>query len=164
MSCRFISKKTQEQCSDIEVLPFGFCKKHSKTLQGKQAKEVWLKQRESNKEENKQEKNKEKEKHKDDKQEKHKENKEDSEEEVKVKKEKEIKKKVSEEKKIVIKKNNYGRFEEPKTHIVFDPSSQKAYAVQGKGGELLPLTERHIDICEKYGWKVLSNPYLSESD
>lgn len=130
MTCRFVLKKTQEPCSNKEILPFGFCKKHSNTLQGKQAKEEWLNQQEKEKQQ----------------------------ENVKQKKGNN-----DESRKIIIRKNSYGRFEEPKSHIVFDPTSQKAYGVQGKGGELLPLTEKHIKICERYGWKVLTaDPYLSE--
>ena len=57
---------------------------------------------------------------------------------------------------ITIKRNSFGRFEDPTTHIVFDARSQKAYGVQGVYGDLLPLTQKHVDICNSKGWKVLS--------
>jgi hypothetical protein len=77
-------------------------------------------------------------------------------------KEKEISKKQIKEDKLetrtIIKKkitpNKWGRFEEPDTGIVFDPSTKSAFAVQDhKTGKLLPLTQEQIAICKKYQWK-----------
>lgn len=180
--CHFISTKTKEPCSDTDILPFGFCKKHSKTVQGQAAKDAWNRSKqESNTTEKakflekekliSEEKLLEKEKHIEKLLEKEKnlekllEKKQNLEKKDKGKEKEEYPKgkKKKDVRKIVISKNSLGRFEEPTTHIVFDPHSSKAYGVQGKNGELLPLKPGHIEICDSHGWKILhTDSYLSD--
>ena len=64
--------------------------------------------------------------------------------------------------KMVIRPNYWGRFEDPNTHIVFDPISKCAYGVQDISGKLLALTSKHIAICERNGWNY--NSLKSDSD
>lgn len=50
--------------------------------------------------------------------------------------------------------NRWGRYEDVDTRIVFDPDTKAAYGVQDhRTGGVLPLTKKHIEICEKYHWK-----------
>lgn len=64
----------------------------------------------------------------------------------------------------IIKPNRWHRYEDPETRIVFDPSTKKAYGVQDYDtGRVLSLTARHINLCKKYGWQyqraVIRDPY-----
>jgi hypothetical protein len=64
-----------------------------------------------------------------------------------------------------LKPNKWGRYEETKTHILFDPDSKSAYGVQDRiKGRVLPLSEYHIRLCKKYGWTyhVLDDSDTSE--
>jgi len=53
-----------------------------------------------------------------------------------------------------IRRNKWGNFEDPDTHIVFNARTKAAYGVQDhKSGKITALTAKHISICEKYHWK-----------
>lgn len=57
-------------------------------------------------------------------------------------------------KKRVIKPNKWHRYEDEETHIVFDPSSRRAYGVQDhKTGRVKALTEKYVNMCRVRGWK-----------
>ena len=67
----------------------------------------------------------------------------------------------------VIKANKWGRFEDRETGIVFDPDSKAAYGVQNKKtGRVDPLSQKEIDICNRYKWKyhVLEETESSEKN
>ncbi len=49
--------------------------------------------------------------------------------------------------------NKWGRTEHRVTRIVFDTSNMYAYGVQDPRGVLLPLTDAHLAMCKKMGWK-----------
>lgn len=49
-----------------------------------------------------------------------------------------------------IKKNSFGNFEHPETHIVFDKITKKAIGKQGKDGKIESLTMADIELCTKY--------------
>lgn len=164
----------QKECTSNASTPFGFCKKHSRTVQAKKAREKWeelnkpkeepstellVEPEETEKEVALEEKEISLEK---------KEFTGDSVEKRLAKLEKETKalktrkapthiKKGS--KKPVIRKktitpNIWGRYEDPETHIVFDPKAKGtfAYGVQAKNGDLLGLGPREILICQNNGW------------
>jgi hypothetical protein len=62
-----------------------------------------------------------------------------------------------------IKPNQWGRFEDPDTGIVFDPKSRTAFGVQNhKTGKVESLSEKHIAICKKYKWKYFLLPEAKE--
>jgi hypothetical protein len=53
-----------------------------------------------------------------------------------------------------IRRNKWGNFEDPDTHIVFNARTKAAYGVQDhKSGKITALTPKHIITCEKYHWK-----------
>lgn len=53
-----------------------------------------------------------------------------------------------------IRRNKWGNFEDPDTHIVFNARTKAAYGVQDhKSGKITTLTQKHIGVCEKYHWK-----------
>ena len=52
-----------------------------------------------------------------------------------------------------IRPNYWGRYEDPDTHIVFDPKTKTAYGVQEKSGRVGSLFREHIAICNKNKWK-----------
>src|SRR6266446_1351713 len=41
--CKYVAVRDGHPCVDESKTPFGFCKKHSKTVQAKRAKEAWEK-------------------------------------------------------------------------------------------------------------------------
>jgi hypothetical protein len=51
---------------------------------------------------------------------------------------------------IAIRKNQYGNFEHPETHLVFDNKLKKAIGIQGDDGSIITLTKHDIDICNKF--------------
>jgi len=55
--------------------------------------------------------------------------------------------------------NKWGKFEDPDTGIVFDPKTHQAYGVQDRiTGRILSLTQVHIRLCNRYGWKYMTIP------
>lgn len=74
-------------------------------------------------------------------------------------------KKVKKHKTLKIGRNIFGRFEEPRTHLLFDPETHEVYGVQGQTGNVLPLANKHYEICRKKGWKYYEDDESeSESD
>lgn len=63
-----------------------------------------------------------------------------------------------------ISKNKWGRFEDPDTHIVFDPFTKQAYGYQNHAsGTVQALTEENKRTCRKKGWEFLEIP-VEEDD
>lgn len=60
--------------------------------------------------------------------------------------------KGNQKKTIEVKKNAYGYYEEPETHIIFDLKSI-AIGYQGPNGQFRPLTDANIRVCKRKGWK-----------
>ena len=56
-------------------------------------------------------------------------------------------------KKRIIRLNYWDNFEDPETGIVFDHKTSTAYGVQESDGKISELTDKHIKLCERYGWK-----------
>lgn len=73
-------------------------------------------------------------------------------------------KKVKKHKTLKIGRNMYGRFEEPRTHLLFDPVTHQVYGVQAQTGNVLPLTPKHYDICRKKGWKFYEYEESDDSE
>ncbi len=49
--------------------------------------------------------------------------------------------------------HKFGYYEDPKTHIVFDPNTRQAFGIQDhETGEVYALNDRAMDLCEKYRW------------
>jgi|SRR5208337_4914225 len=63
-----------------------------------------------------------------------------------------------EEERLTIRPNRWGRFEEPNTGIVFDPDTSLAKGVQSANGKLLDLDEDAIKICIEHGWDYIIKP------
>ena len=49
-----------------------------------------------------------------------------------------------------IRKNAHGNHEHPETTFVFDPKTKKVIGKQNENGKVDPLSEKDIDICNKY--------------
>jgi hypothetical protein len=143
--CKFKpTKQGLSACTEQAVTAWGFCKKHSKTIQSIHAeKEYEQKKREEEERKKEEEKKKEaaaaaaaaaKER-------------------TKIDFAHPVKPPVT--KKIIIKPNKYGRYEEPESHILFNFETKCAYGVQGPNGKISSLTPKHIAICEKNKWKYI---------
>nr|QBK86515.1 MAG: hypothetical protein LCMAC102_03100 [Marseillevirus LCMAC102] len=142
----------QSQCTDNSANAWGYCKKHSRTVQAQKARDKWETQKiesypsidaKLNEVENNiLEK-----------------------EEDKVVEDKKQKAPSAQKprRQKVIKPNVWGRYEDTETHIVFNPSDSCAYGVQNPTGEVFGLSQKHIAICEKNGWGY-KNSELSDSD
>jgi hypothetical protein len=66
--------------------------------------------------------------------------------------------------KIVIRPNKWGKYEEPKTHILFDPKTKYAYGVQDPSGRVRSLTSTEVVICEKNRWKYVKKGDSEDED
>jgi len=74
-------------------------------------------------------------------------------------------KKVKKHKTLKIGRNRFGRFEEPKSHLLFDPETHTVYGVQDQTGKVLKLTPKHYEYCRRKGWKYYEEEEeSSESD
>ena len=51
---------------------------------------------------------------------------------------------------VAIRRNVHGNHEHPETSFVFDPKTKKVTGKQNENGQVDPLTEEDIDICNKY--------------
>ena len=132
-ACIFKPTKTGiDPCKEPVCTDWGFCKKHSKTIQARKAQEVYeasiIQKSNSTKHSFQNEQKKP-----------------DSYESPK--------KHAPIVRKKHIGPNKWGRFEDPDTHIVFDPRTVCAYGVQEPNGKIICLTPKHIAICEKNKWK-----------
>jgi hypothetical protein len=68
-------------------------------------------------------------------------------------------------KKKIIKPNKWGRYEDIDSHIIFEPKLKQAYGVQDhKTGKVMPLTDKHIQMCINNKWNYLKNSDDSESE
>lgn len=56
---------------------------------------------------------------------------------------------------IPIRKNSHGNHEHPETSFVFDPKTKKVTGKQNENGQVDPLTEEDIDICNKYKFSYM---------
>lgn len=67
---------------------------------------------------------------------------------------------------LVLTKNEWGRFEDKKTHIIFDPTTKHAYArqIHDEYGSVKNLGSKDIRICEKNGWRYVATDALEESE
>ena len=55
--------------------------------------------------------------------------------------------------KLSIKKNKWGRFEDPTTHFVFDRATRAVYGVQDPKRDIIyKLTAEDVEICREKGW------------
>ncbi len=65
------------------------------------------------------------------------------------------------QRKIVIKKNEWGRFEDPATHILFEKNTKYACGVQEPDGRVKALSPSHIAICIENGWNYFDPAEVS---
>lgn len=156
--CKFRPlKQNLPPCTEPSINPWGFCKKHSKTIQALNAEKEYEEHKKIEEQKKKDE--------------------EYAREIEKLKLEQKkaqpppapIKQQVTNPparqvttKKIIIKPNKYGRYEEPESHILFNFETKCAYGVQGPNGKVTALTPKHIAICEKNKWKY--NKIVEDSD
>lgn len=130
-SCKFIpTRRNQKTCKSKVTTPYGYCTRHSKSVQAKKAKLKY--EAEQSKESEEPEPTPPR-------------------TPSPVVEEPEPKTKTVRRKRR-IGPNKWGRFEDPKTHIVFDPHTKVAYGLQSPTGKILQLTEKEIKICERNGW------------
>ena len=62
-----------------------------------------------------------------------------------------------------IRPNYWGRYEDPDTHIVFDPTTTCAYGVQEPTGRVTALKPEHVEVCQRNGWNY-NIPYDSDDE
>jgi hypothetical protein len=174
--CKFIPKKGNERCREPISTEWGFCRKHSSTMQSLKAEKEWiLSQNSTPKEDIKEETpvepitpaptppiKPEPVKQEPVKQ-----------EPIKPEAVKEpvkpepVKPEPVKQNKMVLRPNHWRRFEEPETHIIFDPERKKAYGVQDHTtGKVLALSKKHIQICKERNWPylVIQNDSSSEDE
>lgn len=160
--CQFKpTRVNQKKCVEKAHTEWGFCKRHSRTVQAKKAKEEWERVQKTLEDTKKEEpkvveepqvldKSPEKPVEKD--------NEKPSDKSVeKPKTKKKIRKKI-------IKPNCYGRYEDKDSHIVFHPGTKSAYGVQMPNGDVGKLTPNHIAICKKHGWPYTDIESSSEEE
>jgi len=127
--CRYKSKRSRSLvCLSEASTPYGFCKKHSRTIQGKKAKEDYERQMEEEYKREMEELNKEL-------------------QSIEMGDYKAVKK--------IIFQNKWGNFEEPDTGIVFIPHTKTACGVQRSDGKVMALGKKEKEICEEYGWEYV---------
>jgi hypothetical protein len=174
--CQFKPTRSgQASCSDSATIFYGdvgFCKKHSRTVQAVASKKQWestLPKEEPEVKEATKEVSAPKEVAKEHPVEEVK--KEIKEEDIKKAPMKEPRETKEQTPKVVvtkrIKMNKWGRYEDPDTGILFNPTTRAAYGVQDRiTGKFLPLTRGHIEICKKNKWKyhVAEEEESSESE
>lgn len=54
---------------------------------------------------------------------------------------------------IALRKNNFGNYEHPPTHLVFNATTQSVIGVQNTDGTIGELTEKDIENCKQYKFK-----------
>lgn len=156
-------RSNQKECTNVASTEWGFCKKHSGTVQSRRAREkyeseqvetssidtpVEIEEEAVNSPDLTQELN---------------------DIETKVlespprvqKRVKGVKRPATRKK--VIRPNYWGRFEDTSSHILFDPNTKRAYGVQEQSGEVSSLTASHVAICERNGWDYIQ-PSDTDSD
>lgn len=79
---------------------------------------------------------------------------------VKEQKEKmiaEVAKKIasSNEQNIALRKNKFGNYEHPSTHLVFSVETQSVVGVQNPSGSITSLTDTDIENCKQYNFKYV---------
>jgi hypothetical protein len=139
--CKFKpQRKNQQPCTAEATTPYGFCSRHAGSVQALEAKRKY-EERETNSESE------------DD----------SSEREEQVKKSTPstapAEKKV---KTLTIGPNKYGHFVHEETGIMFNPETKEAFAVEVAGGKVNPLDDKHIALCEKYGFKYKKQPIRND--
>ena len=176
LTCRYKStaKKNPKTCDEPAITVYGFCKKHSKTIQAKKAREEWESLNTKSQQppppkveepppppepEPAPEPEPEPEP-------------EPAPPPVHTPTPKPVQKKVVKKQQPVVRKktirpNHWGRYEDPDTHILFNPVTKCAYGVQDPTGKILPLTHGHVLICKKNRWnynEILTDDYESEDE
>lgn len=161
----------QPDCNEQVVTSYGFCKKHSKTVQAKRAQEQYeneqLKiQSESNKILDEPPSSENPPPLRDERSEPQSELREKQAPSTAPKKLKPFTEGTAKPviRKKIIRPNAWGRFEDPDTHILFNPIGKYAYGVQEKNGTTAPLTEKHIEICKRNGWDYVESVEESENN
>ena len=173
MICKYVALRNGQACKSKSATEYGFCKQHSTTIQGKNAYKAYelskqdkpeqkiaevvkveqkipevVKKVEASKKEVQSPKETQA---------------QPKEVQVKLASAPETKKDKREVVKREIYVNSYGNFEDPQTHIVFNPKTKQACAVQGKNGKLYPLSDKEIVICQCRGW-AYTKPKVQENE
>jgi hypothetical protein len=131
------TRANQKSCNEEAATKWGFCTKHSRTIQAKEAKkrydEMILEEQE----------------------------KELKELDAELTKELED----IEEERVVVTPNAWGRFEDKESGILFDQETKNAYGLQGGDGLVYSLDEDAIKTCIENGWTYVlrSKPVTKET-
>ncbi len=64
---------------------------------------------------------------------------------------------------ISIRRNKHGNYEHPETHLVFDKINKVVFGMQNDNGTVDPLTDEHIDLCNKFKFKFILPENLNKS-
>jgi len=67
---------------------------------------------------------------------------------------------------IRLRPNSWNRFEEPETHMLFNPATKSVYGVQDPTGKVNALSSSDIYICKSNKWKydIIEDSSSSESE
>ena len=136
--CNYVPLKGTNKTCEEAPLPYGYCKRHSKTVQAVAAKERYEAETASANSKKKYVKN---------------------EDRIPEKSVGKVPAKTVKR----IAKNEQGRYEDSDTNIVFDPIDKTAYGYQRPDGGVSSLTKKHINICIANRWKYI-NPMDSDEE
>jgi hypothetical protein len=144
-------RANQKECENLATTEWGFCKKHSGTVQSRKAKEQWEELHKVKTEEFE----------------------EKSVEESPITGElrtlvdqlKDTVNKNPPKPRRILKliRNERGRYEDPETHVLFNPETKKAYGVQRKNGDVRGFTPQEKEMCKRKGWEYLDLESSDES-
>ncbi len=131
-TCLFVPLRgKKEECGQPSVVAWGFCSKHQRTTQAKNAKEEYETNLQKEYEENLEQLDKEL-------------------DEIDFDDIND-----TEHVRIIITPNEYGKFEDKETGILFHSETKTAYGVQGENGEVYDLDEDAIQVCIENGWSFI---------
>lgn len=164
-------RSNQPPCTELSVSNWGFCKKHSRTVQAKRAEEKWESENTPQPPATSVvDPDADKLKGDDDAMEQLAKANARRAKPVRARVQEEVVQKTTARKKVaeaptnvkgvrkptiqkkVIRPNFWGRFEDTETHIVFDPTTKTAYGIQDPTGKVIALSAKHIAICVRNGW------------
>lgn len=142
--CKFVPLRgAASRCENDQDHPWGFCKKHAKSVQASRAFEEYtrnqvMKEKSAKEEEPHSKSSNSKSSH--------------SSHPPSV--DKVVKRKrppPPKQKQFTVVKNKWGNYVHEKTLIVVDFKTKKAVGIQAPSGQILPLTIEKIKVCERYG-------------
>lgn len=139
-----------KNCENEQEHPWGFCKKHAKTVQATKAFEEYTRNKVKEEQEQKRSAPPEPASR--------------TVQEPVAAKPQRRKKPSQKQRQFVVVKNKWGNYVHEKTSIVVDYDSKKAVGIQASSGQILPLTADKIKLCEYYGVSYVVAEETSDED